>query len=215
MGITRYARRMVIENALSDAVRFFHMNALSSTVGIKVDFDMALLVIASGLYHLLARKMRGYADAHADRDLPRPHRHACHGHRRGRPGHGPVSPVLATLRIRAGPVAGVVERRQARRCRGWFDKELAVAQELAAADPSNTQWQCDLVGRQWAGTGGRTSGIAAAPRAWSVHAPSALGALGPATRARDHWRRRGHPSSLVTGSAESIQVSNPAVFLPP
>jgi hypothetical protein len=65
--ITRYARRMLIENGLSDAVRFFHMNALSSTVGIKVDFDMALLVIASGLYRLLARKMRGYADAHADR----------------------------------------------------------------------------------------------------------------------------------------------------
>lgn len=65
--ITRYAQRMLIENALSDAVRFFHMNALSSTVGIKVDFDMALLVIASGLYRLMARKMRGYADAHADR----------------------------------------------------------------------------------------------------------------------------------------------------
>lgn len=70
--ITRYAQRMLIENALSDAVRFFHMNALTSTVGIKVDFDMAMLVIASGLYRLLARKMRGYADSHADtifRDL--------------------------------------------------------------------------------------------------------------------------------------------------
>lgn len=65
--ITRYAQRMLIENALSDAVRFFHMNALSSSVGIKVDFDMALLVIASGLYRLLARKMRGYADAQAGR----------------------------------------------------------------------------------------------------------------------------------------------------
>jgi len=63
--ITRYAQRMLIENALSDAVRFFHMNALSSAVGLKVDFDMALLVIASGLYRLLARKMRGYADAQA------------------------------------------------------------------------------------------------------------------------------------------------------
>src|SRR5206468_11740032 len=40
--ITRYAQRMLIENALSDAVRFFHMNALSSAVGLKVDFDMAL-----------------------------------------------------------------------------------------------------------------------------------------------------------------------------
>ena len=63
--ITRYAHRMLIENALSDAVRFFHMDALSSAVGLKVDFDMALLVIASGLYRLLARRMRGYNDAQA------------------------------------------------------------------------------------------------------------------------------------------------------
>ncbi len=63
--IQRYAQRMLIENALSDAVRFFHMDALSSAVGLKVDFDMALLVIASGLYRLLARRMRGYADAQA------------------------------------------------------------------------------------------------------------------------------------------------------
>ncbi len=63
--ITRYAQRMLIENSLSDAVRFFHMNALSSAVGLKVDFDMALLVVASGLYRLLAGRMRGYADAHA------------------------------------------------------------------------------------------------------------------------------------------------------
>jgi hypothetical protein len=70
--VTRYAQRMLIENALSDAVRFFHMDALSSTVGLKVDFDMALLVIASGLYRLLARHMRGYSDAqarHIFRDL--------------------------------------------------------------------------------------------------------------------------------------------------
>ena len=63
--ITRYAQRMLIENALSDAVRFFHMDALSSTIGIKIDFDMALLVIASGLYRMLARRMRGYSDAQA------------------------------------------------------------------------------------------------------------------------------------------------------
>jgi hypothetical protein len=74
--ITRYAQRMLIENSLSDAVRFFHINALSSAVGLKVDFDMVLLVIASGLYRLLARRMRGYAEAHARRvfsdlvDLP-------------------------------------------------------------------------------------------------------------------------------------------------
>lgn len=63
--ITRYAQRMLIENALCDAVRFFHLDALSSAVGMKVDFDLALLVIASGLYRRLARRMRGYADSQA------------------------------------------------------------------------------------------------------------------------------------------------------
>ena len=63
--ITRYARRMLIENALSDAVRFFHIDALSSAVGLKIDFDMALLVIASELYRILGQTMRGYSDAQA------------------------------------------------------------------------------------------------------------------------------------------------------
>jgi len=71
-GDTTHAQRMLIENALSDAVRFFHMDALSSAVGLKVDFNMALLVIASGLCRLLAQRMRGYAEAqarHIFRDL--------------------------------------------------------------------------------------------------------------------------------------------------
>jgi hypothetical protein len=63
--VTRYAKRMLIENALADAVRFFHVDALSSSVGFKVDFDMALLVLASGLYRLMAYRMRGYDDAQA------------------------------------------------------------------------------------------------------------------------------------------------------
>src|SRR5262249_41288713 len=56
---------MLIENALADAVHFCHIDALSSSVGFKVDFDMALLVIASGLYRLMAKQMRGYNDAQA------------------------------------------------------------------------------------------------------------------------------------------------------
>jgi hypothetical protein len=63
--ILRYAKRMLIENALADAVRFFHIDALSSSVGLKVDFDMALLVLASGLYRIMAGRMRGYGDAQA------------------------------------------------------------------------------------------------------------------------------------------------------
>jgi hypothetical protein len=63
--ITRYAKRIIIENAIGDAIRFFSMDALSSAVGLKVDFDLPLLVMASGLYRKIARRMRGYADKHA------------------------------------------------------------------------------------------------------------------------------------------------------
>ena len=65
--ILRYAKRMLIENALADAVRFFHIDALSSSVGFKVDFDMAFLVLASCLYRMMAHRMRGYDDAQARR----------------------------------------------------------------------------------------------------------------------------------------------------
>jgi hypothetical protein len=63
--ITRYARRMLIENALADGVRFVHIDALFSSVGLKVDFDVALLVLASRLYRMMAHRMRGYDDAQA------------------------------------------------------------------------------------------------------------------------------------------------------
>jgi hypothetical protein len=35
--VTRYAQRMLIENGISEAVQFFHIDALSSMVGMKVD----------------------------------------------------------------------------------------------------------------------------------------------------------------------------------
>src|SRR2546428_11123850 len=51
--ITRYAQRMLIENGLADAVQFFHLDALSSAVRLKIDFDVTLTEVASGLYRRL------------------------------------------------------------------------------------------------------------------------------------------------------------------
>jgi hypothetical protein len=58
--ITRYARRMLIENGLADSVDFFHLDALSSAVALNVDFDVLLTIIGSGLYRLFAQSLRGY-----------------------------------------------------------------------------------------------------------------------------------------------------------
>ncbi len=55
--ITRYAQRMLIENNISEAVQFFHLDALSSMVGLKVDFDLQLTLMASSLYRLMAQRI--------------------------------------------------------------------------------------------------------------------------------------------------------------
>ena len=61
--ITRYAQRMLIENGLADAVQFFHLDALSSAVRLKIDFDVTLTEVASGLYRMLGRRLAGYESA--------------------------------------------------------------------------------------------------------------------------------------------------------
>jgi hypothetical protein len=61
--IERYARRRLIENGLADAVDFFHLDALSSAVRLKVDFDVTLTEVATGLYRMMARQLPGYEAA--------------------------------------------------------------------------------------------------------------------------------------------------------
>ena len=62
--ITRYAQRMLIENNIQDGVDFFHMDALSSAVALKVNCDLQLTLMASSLYRLLAAQIvNGYEHA--------------------------------------------------------------------------------------------------------------------------------------------------------
>ena len=64
--VTRYAQRMLIENGISEAVQFFHIDALSSMVGMKVDFDMQLTLAASSLYRMMAQRIgREYSRSQA------------------------------------------------------------------------------------------------------------------------------------------------------
>ena len=71
--IRRYAQRMIIENSIADSIDFFHMDALSSAVAMKVDCDLQLTLMASSLYRLLAQRVgNGYETAksrHVFRDL--------------------------------------------------------------------------------------------------------------------------------------------------
>ncbi|MBM4137780.1 MAG: transposase [Nitrospira sp.] len=60
----RYAKRMIIENAIADGIDFFHMDALSSAVAMKVDCDLQLTLMASSLYRLIGSQIgNGYNTA--------------------------------------------------------------------------------------------------------------------------------------------------------
>lgn len=73
--VSHYARRWRIENGIAEAVKFFHLNALSSPILVKIHFDLALTMIADTLYTMLARKLRGFEQC----DAPKLYRHFIRG----------------------------------------------------------------------------------------------------------------------------------------
>ena len=73
--VHRYARRMAIEKAMRGAIDFFHMDALSAFVPMRINVDVQLTVMASVLYRLIGvRAANGYEAAESQtifRDLVR------------------------------------------------------------------------------------------------------------------------------------------------
>jgi len=64
--IQRYAQRMLVENAIEDGIDFFHLDALSSAVALKINCDLLLTLLASSLYRLLGLRLGdGYETAKA------------------------------------------------------------------------------------------------------------------------------------------------------
>jgi hypothetical protein len=70
-----YARRWRVENAISEAVTFFHLNSLSSPILVKVHFDVVMTMIADTLYSMLAQHLRGFELC----DAPKLYRHFVRG----------------------------------------------------------------------------------------------------------------------------------------
>ncbi len=64
--IERYASRMTIEQPLGEAIRSFHLDALSSTVPLNVDLDVVLSVLAGATCASLRRRLTGYHHATPD-----------------------------------------------------------------------------------------------------------------------------------------------------
>lgn len=58
--LRKYARRWLVEKGISEQTHFFHLNKVSSSMVIKVDFDLTMSILAHNLYRLLAHNLAGY-----------------------------------------------------------------------------------------------------------------------------------------------------------
>ena len=59
--VTKYARRWLVEKVISEQIEFFHLNRVSSSMVIKVDFDLTMSIVAHNIYRLFALELEGYS----------------------------------------------------------------------------------------------------------------------------------------------------------
>ncbi|HJZ41499.1 MAG TPA: transposase [Bacteroidales bacterium] len=59
--IRKYARRWMVEKSISEQIDFFHLNLVSSSMVIKVDFDFTMSILAHNLYRLFAHELGRYS----------------------------------------------------------------------------------------------------------------------------------------------------------
>ena len=57
--IRKYSRRWIVEKSISEQIEFFHLNRVSSSMVIKVDFDLVMTILAHNMYRILARSLEG------------------------------------------------------------------------------------------------------------------------------------------------------------
>jgi len=58
--VRKYCRRCLVEKSIAEQIDFFHLNRLSSSMVIKVDFDLVMTILAHNLYRLLALELGRY-----------------------------------------------------------------------------------------------------------------------------------------------------------
>ncbi len=58
--IAKYAHRCLVEQEIAEQIDFFHLNSPSSSLVIKVDFDLTLSLLAHNLFRALTRQLPGF-----------------------------------------------------------------------------------------------------------------------------------------------------------
>jgi len=58
--VKKYARRWLVEQEIAEQIAFFHLNQPSSSIVVKVDFDLTISLLTHNLYRKLANHLPGF-----------------------------------------------------------------------------------------------------------------------------------------------------------
>jgi len=58
--IRQYGKRWNVEKGISEQIEFFHLNSLSSSIVVKVDFDLTMTIAAHNFYRIMAQNLIGF-----------------------------------------------------------------------------------------------------------------------------------------------------------
>ena len=59
--VRKYTRRWIVEKGISEQIDFFHLNRVSSSMVIKVDFDFTMTILTHNLFRLFAKELPRYS----------------------------------------------------------------------------------------------------------------------------------------------------------
>ncbi len=58
--VRKYCRRWIVEKCISEQIEFFHLNRVSSSMVIKVDFDLTMTILAHNILRLFTKDLPGF-----------------------------------------------------------------------------------------------------------------------------------------------------------
>ena len=58
--VKKYARRWLVEQEIAEQIAFFHLNQPSSSIVVKVDFDLTISLLTHNLYRILTNYLPGF-----------------------------------------------------------------------------------------------------------------------------------------------------------
>jgi len=64
--IQTYTHRWLVEKSISKQIYFFHLNRVSSSIVIKVDFDLTMSILAHNLIACWPRELTGYEQCESE-----------------------------------------------------------------------------------------------------------------------------------------------------